>query len=621
MQILFDSRDTQFKTPFGCLPLGETLHLNFCLKDAEETGVLFMLAEDGHEPVPHPMMHMGTKNGYHTYLLSIILSKTGLYFYHFKIETAQGAHHIFRDEQNRPKAEGHCWQLTCYKREHPISREFCGLVMYQIFPDRFNKKGSCDCSHKLTPFTLHEDVYEVPMFEPDENGEIRNNDFYGGNLAGIIEKLPYLKKLGVGALYLNPVFMAFSNHRYDTADYLCIDPLLGTNEDFKMLCDHAHALGMKVMIDGVFSHTGSDSRYFDIKNRFKGGAYHHPDSPYRSWFQFEDYPHRYTSWWGIATLPCTNENAPAFRRFILTDETSVIRYWLRQGADGWRLDVADELPDEFLLQLYKTVKEEKPNALVLGEVWEDASNKISYGNRRKYLQGACLDSVMNYVWRDAIIRFVRGEMSAGALQEAVMTICENYPADSLLATMNLLSTHDTPRILTVLGVDTWPQSRWERAAFRLSGAALERAKNRLYIAAFLLFCLPGNTCIYYGDEIGMEGFEDPFNRAYMGDRPIKPEISACYRALAEMKNKSSALRFGRLEPVFCGDGVFAFYRTLDEEQVLCVVNVSQTPRQLFAEGKLLFEKNLWQSGVRLSLLPYGCAAIKISCHTPESPCI
>lgn len=609
MDIIFNSRSELFKKPFGCIRAGETLSVTIYVKDAGCTGVLFLLTEDEKSPQRYEMKYENEINGYRVYTCSICFEKTGLFFYHFTVLTAESSYPVFRDEKNHPTLHhGTPWQITCYEQAFPTPDAFGGLVMYQIFPDRFNKKGDCDTTEKLTPFHLHDNPYDLPVYEPDHAGIVQNNDFFGGNLCGIIQKLPYLKELGVNAIYLNPIFKAFSNHRYDTADYLKVDPLLGTNDDFRHLCNSAHDLGIKVILDGVFSHTGSDSLYFDIHNRFGVGAYHNPDSPYRSWYQFTDYPKGYTAWWGILTLPCTEELNPDFRHFIFN---KVIPYWLSLGADGWRLDVADELPEEFLEELYSAVKREKPQALVLGEVWEDASNKISYGVRRKYLQGKSLDAVMNYVWRDAIIRFVRREISAEDFAESVMTICEHYPQDAINATMNLLSTHDTPRILTVLGTDYVPESRKDRAGFRLQEEQRKIAKNRLYLAAFLLFCLPGSPCIYYGDEIGLEGFEDPFNRGYMGDRDGDNDIASCFRALAAMKNQSPALRFGNLTPLLAEKGLFAFLRKERTEQVLCLVNCNHEPQAWHADGEILFEKNLICQKDELLLLPYGCAAIQI----------
>lgn len=612
MQILFDSRSRNCKEPFGCIAAGEVLSLKLYIKDAGTPGVLFLLERDGGGTTEYPMHFCGEKDGYRRYSCNLVMAEPGLYFYNFLVQGDGAAQAVYRDGHNKPCCgEGGKWQLTCYRAATLPPEAFYGRVMYQIFPDRFNRAGQCGTSEKLTPFYVHENMTDTPVFRPDANGEILNNDFFGGNFAGIRARLPYLAELGVTVLYLNPIFKAFSNHRYDTADYMEADPLLGTNKDFKELCDAAHKLGMRVLLDGVFSHTGSDSVYFDIKNRFGGGAYHDPESPYRSWYQFEHYPDLYKSWWGIKTLPCVEETDAGFLNYILEDDNSVIKYWLRQGADGWRLDVADELPDEFLSALYDTVKQEKPDGLVLGEVWEDASNKISYGRRRRYLQGGILDSVMNYVWRDAIIRFVRGELSAEDLNESVMSLCENYPPGSLHTMMNLLSTHDTPRILTLLGADNPPQSREERAGYTLSDEALAKAVDRLSTAVFLLFTLPGSACIYYGDEIGMQGFEDPFNRAYMGDRAANGAISALFRKLAALKNRFDALKKGALTPSFCGDGLFGFYRVWGQECLFCAVNVSDVPHPIVTVGQeVIYENNTWQENGQRLLLPYGSIITK-----------
>ena len=608
MEILFDSRNTLFKKPFGCINLDETLMVTLYVKGAGETGALFMLAKDGESANSYEMKLCESQNEYHVYRVSLRFQETGLFFYHFTLTQPEGIVNILKGEKNNPVLNhGNLWQITCYNYAYPLPEDAFGQVFYQIFPDRFNKVGNCDTKNKLTPFYLHENTHELPVFEPDSSGTIQNNDFFGGNLQGIIDKLPYLKNLGIRTIYLNPIFKAYSNHRYDTADYLTVDPLLGTEDDFHRFCLNAHELGIKVILDGVFSHTGSDSLYFDIHNRFGMGAYHNPDSSYRSWYQFYEYPHHYASWWGISTLPCTEETDPGFKNFIFN---SVIPHWLSLGADGWRLDVADELPESFLEELYVAVKKTKPNALVLGEVWEDASNKISYGVRRRYLQGKSLDSVMNYVWRDAIIRFARCEIAAEDLQEAVMTLCEHYPPQALHTLMNLLSTHDTPRILTALGVTHIPENKKDRAGFRLDDTERKTAKKRLFLAAFLLFFLPGSPCIYYGDEIGMEGFEDPFNRGYMGDIQGDNEIYECFGTLAAIKNKSHALRFGTLTPVIAEKGLFAFYRIVDNEKILCLVNNSPVPVCYHTSDRILFAKNMKQEGAELLLFQYGCVAIK-----------
>ena len=418
--------------------------------------------------------------------------------------------------------------------------------MYQIFPDRFYQSGCCNCAEKLQPYWVHEDKSDVPVYLPDEHGEVLNNDFYGGNLNGICEKLPYLQELGVEILYLNPIFMAFSTHRYDTYDYKRIDPMLGTEADFSALCSRAHALGMKVVLDGVFSHVGSRSPYFQ-------SAISDPASPYRSWFRFLHYPDIYESWWGITTLPCVDKMNESYIRYIIEDEDSVLAHWLRLGADGFRLDVVDELPDAFVERLRRRLRELNPEAILIGEVWEDASNKIAYNVRRRYFTGRQLDSVMNYPWQKAILRYVRGEDGGEALGERIMTIAENYPPDVLSAVMNILSTHDTPRALTAL-VDPTDAGRAELARRHMDAPTRSRALHLLRMAAFLQFMLPGAPCIYYGDEAGMDGYRDPFNRKFYPWGAEDEPLQAFYTTLARLKKESPALRRGDVTVLEAGGG-------------------------------------------------------------------
>lgn len=402
--------------------------------------------------------------------------------------------------------------------------------------------------------------------------------------------------------------MAFSNHRYDTADYRRVDPMLGTEEDFKELCAQAHKKGIRVILDGVFSHTGDNSVYFDQYHHFGNGAVSNPNSPYRSWYRFSHYPTEYESWWGIRTLPCVEEMNPSFLEYIVTGRDSVIRHWLRLGADGYRLDVADELPDSFLQAVYRTVKEEKPDAVVIGEVWEDASNKISYGVRRRYFCGGELDGVMNYVYRSAIIDFVLGVISAESFMEQVLSIAENYPQRVLDCTLNLLSSHDTGRIFTLLaGEDGNRMSRDARATAQLSEEEYRRGLPILAAAVFLLFTLPGSPCIYYGDENGMQGYEDPFNRRFFDWEREDKIISGYYRAMAAARKKSEALRTGRIFPCTAQNGFVAFYRETDTERALCMLNLTKYPICIPLEKK----KELVQFRTKtdddlVTLLPYGC---------------
>ena len=545
MQILFDSKKREHKSPFGCLRVGEGCTLALDIPDCCGCLSASLVVEDEADfRLSVPMLKDRVTPPYTRYVTAFALPRAGLYFYYFRIKTAKTTFSLYKRGDGTNMEAGDKWQLSCLPLDFHTPRAFHGKTYYQIFPDRFYRERVVGEGEKKTEFLLHTDTRDTPVYLPDEKGEILNRDFFGGNLEGIRKKLPYLASLSVEVIYLNPIFEAYSNHRYDTADYLRIDPLLGTEADFTALCDEAHALGMRVILDGVFSHTGADSRYFDKKHRYADGAYHDPSSPYRSWYQFEAYPEKYTSWWGIDTLPATNELDPSYLDFIIEGEDSVVAHWLRAGADGYRLDVADELPDEFIARLYRRVKEIKPDAVVIGEVWEDASNKISYSVRRRYFTGGELDSVMNYPFRDAILAFIRGENRAEDLRETVMRICENYPADVLPCLMNSLSTHDTPRALTLFSTLPTPETREGRANARLSDAEKAIAKARLLAAVFLQFTLPGSPCIYYGDEAGLEGYEDPFNRRFYPWGEEDGELLAFHREIAALRKQSDALRTG-----------------------------------------------------------------------------
>ncbi len=533
-----------------------------------------------------PFRHEAIDAGYEVYTTEFSLFAKDLYFYYFKITTQNEVFDLFRQGDDTNIGVGDLWQITCFDKEYDTPADFKGRVMYQIFPDRFAKCGMVNPTGKLEPYQLHEDTTDTPVYLPNEEGRITNNDFFGGNLKGITEKLPYLKNMGIGIIYLNPIFMAYSNHRYDTADYKRIDPLLGTERDFVSLCQEAHKLDIKIILDGVFSHTGSNSIYFDANGVFGNGAVSNPNSPYRDWYQFEDYPTKYTSWWGIDTLPCVDELNESYMDYMIYSQNSVISHWLKLGADGFRLDVADELPDEFIHAFHKKLKEINPDALLIGEVWEDASNKISYSKRRRYFSDSNLDSVMNYPFKEAILGYVKREMTGKEFADRIMTIVENYPRPVLDCLMNLLSTHDTPRIMTALSGKGEGMSKTEKANFRLTGSDLDRALALTKVSALLQFTLPGNPSIYYGDEIGMEGFEDPLNRAfYEWDNP-NTSLQAFYQKLAHLKNENKAIKYGDIVFQKADDSFVQYARIYQNETVYVAISLGD---KIEKKGNILLE--------------------------------
>ena len=405
------------------------------------------------------------------------------------------------------------FQITVYDKDFKTPVWWRESVCYQIFPDRFYM-GAKFLGERQD--IIRRNWGDTPFYKAEQfGGKYLANDFFGGNLLGIEEKLPYLKDLGISSIYLNPIFKAFSNHRYDTGDYMEIDETLGTEADFARLCKKAEDMGIRIILDGVFNHTGSDSRYFNKSGSYDSvGAYQSKASPYFEWFNFIEYPDKYESWWGIDTLPQVNEASEKYQKFI----ASVVEKWLKKGASGWRLDVADELPDFFIKLLRRAIKKENPDAVIIGEVWEDASNKVAYDVLREYFYGHELDSVMNYPLKNAMVDFALSKIDAAEFDRRLMSIKENYPRPAFYGTLNFLSSHDTARILTVLGGKCY-ETKDEQAEARLSAEAYGEAVRRLKCLVTMQFTLPGVPTIFYGDEAGVEGFADPFCRScYPWDR-------------------------------------------------------------------------------------------------------
>ncbi len=536
-----------------------------------------MLKKDGEDMVDYPMYWAGM-NGEDKEIWDIEMEITspGLYFYHFDYESSWGRGSIFLKENGIGAiANGiemqSAWQLTVYDAAFETPDWMKGGIIYQIFPDRFYNSGKPK-ENVPQDRILRTDTENAPYWKPDEKGRVLNNDYFGGDLEGVCEKLPYLQSLGVSCIYLNPIFEAHSNHRYNTADYEKIDPLLGTEKDFKKLCADAKKLGIHIILDGVFSHTGADSRYFNRANRYDTvGAYNSEDSPYYPWYSFSSFPNRYKSWWGFESLPEVKEESPAYMQFI-NGKNGVVRKWLKLGASGWRLDVADELPDSFIAALSKAAKAEKKDAFIVGEVWEDATTKWAYGKRRKYLLGEELDSVMNYPFAAAILNFARGGI-AERFENAVMNIVENYPKPVLDVLMNHIGTHDTERAITkIAGESCEYRDRAWQSQKHLSETEYKKGETLLQMAAVLQYTLPGVPSLYYGDEAGLEGYKDPFNRGcYPWGRENK-RLLAFYKKLGEIRREIPCFKNGELHFLSAVLGCVAYERENEESAVLVIAN-------------------------------------------------
>ncbi len=576
----FNSRDTEFRNPTGAIRFGTKIHFRIVLpRDLKCSNSMLAVKDDKYGDTNfYGMFWCGmVGNDYEQWECDLDIDKVGLYWYHFSLETCRGRQYIMKgfggdgyisDSDHDPR-----FQLLCYDKDFKTPDWLPGGIIYQIFPDRFCFSG--EKKEGVYPDKkIQADWNIIPDWRPNEYGLITNSDFFQGDLKGITQKLPYLNSLGVTCIYLNPIFEAYSNHRYDTGDYEKIDPILGTEDDFKELCSEAKKLGIRVINDGVFSHTGSDSKYFNRENRYNcEGAYNSKASPYYTWYKFIEWPNIYNSWWGFNTLPEVEELSGSFNEYI-NGENGIIRKWIKAGNSGWRLDVADELPDEFIRNIREAVKTENPEALLLGEVWEDASNKESYGSRRQFLYGKELDSVMNYPFRDAILGFL--DCGDGRdMIEIVLNIVENYPRPVLRSLMNLLGTHDTERIITLLaGERQNGRGREWQAATKLSPEQREYGLRRMRIASGILYTLPGVPCIYYGDEAGVEGYKDPFNRATYPWGKEDKGLLEWYRELGKMRKQCSCLVDGDIHEFGSTGRTMGYIREDENDMLLCVFNAA-----------------------------------------------
>ena len=619
---MFHSRNPIYRNPTGAVQAHTNIHFKLLVpREFRCSAARLMVGEEFTKQVKTLGLFWCGMNGedHEWWECDFTPEQSGLYSYRFEIDTWRGTLGITSrfggesgiDEFGAP--EGECWQLTVFESQYQTPDWLSGGIMYQIFPDRFYRSGTTKYNVPQDRY-LHQRWGSQPEWRPNHQGEITNSDYFGGDLEGIIQKLDYLQSLGITCIYLNPIFEAHSNHRYDTADYTKVDPLLGTKEDFKRLCKEANKRGMHIMLDGVFNHTGSDSIYFNRKGRYQTlGAYQSQESPYYDWYQFYQWPEQYACWWNFETLPNVNETNETYNAYI-NGTDGVIQTWLKAGADGWRLDVADELPDLFLDDITKAAKQVKPTSMILGEVWEDASNKMAYGQRRRYLLGKQLDSVMNYPFREAIIGFLTGKNPA-EMMELIMTVLEHYPPSAIHLLMNHIGTHDTERILTVLGGEPLNgRDREWQSKTKLSQEQRSKGLALLKLASLMQYTLPGIPCVYYGDEAGMEGYRDPFNRVCFPWGHEDAELVNWYRSLGKIRHSCEVLKQGTLEPYYADDDCFVYVRS-DEavgQKLLVAVNRTAQRKQLcmvqeWETASALLGKAVWNG--TLTLEPYGYALL------------
>lgn len=554
-EMLHDSSLDLFRDPVGAVSAGTPVTIRFRARLENVSGVYLCLFRK--EFREERLMRQAGDHYWEIDIQAPVVPE--IYWYYFTVNI--GGKICYYGTQGRRTGGIGCvysihppsYQMTVYDAGFTVPRWFQKSILYQIFPDRFRRSGDDTAEkgiayHRAMGRTVyfHENWEELPLFGPLPGEKDYNPcDYFGGTLKGIEASLEYLRDLGISVLYLNPIFEAASNHRYNTADYYRIDPVLGTSADFDSLCRKAAGMGIRILLDGVFSHTGSDSIYFNREGRYQAtGAANNPDSEYYPWYDFEHYPEKYRCWWGFSSLPEVNEFEKSWQQYIITGEDSVIRHWLKAGAKGYRLDVADELPDEILTMIYQAARQADPEAVMLGEVWEDATTKYSYGAKRLYALGGMLDSVTNYPLRNALVGFLNGRADAEDLKCLLVDQAASYPRPMYYALANLLSSHDVERVRTALSVRMDPHelSREQQASFAISDIQNQKGFQRQRLAIILQYSLPGVPCIYYGDEKGMNGFLDPFNRQTFREGPY--DLTREYRLLAQVRQSADALQTG-----------------------------------------------------------------------------
>lgn len=573
----FNSRKIECKSPYGAVKCGEKLSLHFPIASWVSVDKMFVFIRLGDVSTPVEMRFEKSENGFSVYTADYVFDAAGIYYYRFEMRNRDGVWYYGRGEngesvcgENLPE-----WQLTVYKSSYKTPDFAKGNIIYHVFVDRFNRADGVKTKRK---YRLHESFSESPEVV-SADGKYYADDFFGGNFNGIREKLDYLEELGVGIIYLSPIFKAYSNHRYDTGDYLKVDELLGTEDDFKRLLDAAHEKGMKIILDGVFNHSGADSLYFNKFGTYDSlGAYQSKSSPYYDWYFFKKFPDEYACWWGCDNVPDLNKSNKDYRALVF-GKNGVVEKWQKLGADGWRLDVVDELPIDFVNLLIKKIKSVNKDALVIGEVWEDASTKVSYGELRPYLLGDQLDGTMNYPFMNAIIAYVR-DGDEKFFKDTVQSILENYPKETVYCLMNSLGTHDTVRIINALSdVRAHGWSKTHKLGYKLPDSEYEKAKKKLYLASVLQFTLPGIPSIFYGDEAGLQGFDDPINRRPYPWGSEDKEILMHYRKLGRIRRENRAVFSGGFN-MRDENGLVAYERAGGDDEILIAVNAGADDKTL-----------------------------------------
>lgn len=496
----------------------------------------------------------------------------GLYFYRIKINTLVGIIYGVKHRDFLSFSDD-CTpsiQLSVSDFKYNEPENLYGGIIYHAFVDRFAK--GMPIRAKEGSVAVKDWSAEIPEYPKYPGAPLKNNYFYGGDLYGIIKKLDYLSSLGVSAIYLSPIFESVSNHKYDTADYMRVDSAFGGDEALRALIEEAKKYGIGIILDGVFNHTGADSIYFNRYKRYDTvGAYQSKDSGYYPWYNFKSFPDEYTCWWGIEILPRINPDIPQCRDYF-TGRGGVIEKYAKMGVLGFRLDVVDELSDSFTKSIKERLNESNPSSVLYGEVWEDASNKIAYDVRKKYYLGEELDGVMNYPLREGLVSYLRNN-ETDKLHYALTDIINNAPARIQNMQMNLIGTHDTERIITVLGGESSIGKTNDYLSKKyMNREERELGRSRLLLAYTALATLPGVPSIYYADEVGLEGYSDPFNRRTYPWGNEDTKILEHYQKVGKIRRENDVYKKGQYRLLHLSDSLLIFARYTKSSAYITVLN-------------------------------------------------
>lgn len=581
--------------------------------------VKFAISNSGKKDT-YQMEHWKNDETYAYFRTTVELGTSALYHYYFSFE-ANGWFQYYKKINitgisSISKEE--TWKMSVNFNVPDWAK---GAVMYQIFPDRY-RRGSREPLKHIKGRTIHQDWYEKPLVGPDENGEW-TNDFYGGDLKGITETLPYLKRLGVDVIYLNPIVESPTNHHYDAGDYEKVDPYLGTNDDLKELCERAHHYGMRIILDAVFNHTGDDSKYFNRFGNYDSvGAFQSEQSPY-----FDFYKRRWNKgqmdfcyWWDFLKHPVCNGQSQHWINYIC-GENGIIDLWFSLGIDGLRLDVEDELDKEFVKKIASAVRRNKQDGFILAEVWEQNPMK----NRDDLSSAKGIHTVMNYRETDALLRF---EMYTdiwkfGYVFKEIMT---EYPIETILTLMNFTSTHDISRTIEILGCNVNVFNQNAPWAWNLQNESFEWIRShqitreeykhgkKVFKSYFtLLAFLPGILSINYGDEVGLCGIGNLANRASYPWKYRDKDLLKFTRKVIKARKQEEFLRTADARIVKIDPEQFVFERYDDDGNKILVI-ASRTHHETkvdvpeeYKDAKVIF--NIKGSNTQ-KLAPYGAIVLK-----------